>query len=78
MANIAEENKNNSHSRISFRYFVYCIEYGYPPHNPFFETADRQEADIIAHDLAFNNQVRVYVVDRDRGLEVTVYIGNKK
>jgi nitrogen regulatory protein PII-like uncharacterized protein len=47
------------------RYYVYSIEFGFPPWDYYHDTDDREEAIIIASDLSKKNNVTVYVVDRE-------------
>lgn len=51
-------------------YTVYSYELGYPPSNPYHETDDKEEAEIVCKTTAHNKNVQVYVLDNIKGKDV--------
>lgn len=51
------------------KYSVYSVEMGYDKESPFHNTSDRDEAEIVARDLAYNNLVVVYVFSEGRQMD---------
>lgn len=47
-----------------FRYYLYSIEYGHMPFDPYYETNDKEQAISEAKHLNSTQNVTVYVVDR--------------
>ena len=47
------------------RYYVYSIEYGYMPNNPYYEDNDVEACIIVAEMIHDQHNVCAYVVDRE-------------
>ena len=47
------------------RYYVYSIEYGFPPWNHYHDTNDVDDAISVAKEISLKNNVTVYVVDNE-------------